>query len=363
MTSFSHHPIGNSKQAIVFDNVAQSFRQNEPWLIGPIAQNQNSDTLENALEPKFTTEKPSSEVVWFYAKPYVGPMLLSLLLLAFLILLLRQRRFKEASLAGFATSLLGVAFPIWLIVKLTLGYLGVEEPHTSNPPPSESIPPTSADLPESADLQSEPSLEEETKPAPVVALGLGNLNLDFEFGLSPDWLTVLDSDVLNPLEDEGNQPTITVDAGTSATITAWNAANAAIAETWGSSPNQSTPNPSTVSSTSAPSYSITTTINGGAGGAAPIPPRLSAVNFDVPIPFRSILRQGLSGQDVIVLQKLLKDLGFYETEPDGYFGLQTTIAVQTFQKQHNLLDDGIVGFSTCEILNAQTSEITLRCRE
>ncbi|MFA3133737.1 N-acetylmuramidase domain-containing protein [Acinetobacter pittii] len=64
-----------------------------------------------------------------------------------------------------------------------------------------------------------------------------------------------------------------------------------------------------------------------------------------------ILKFGSKGNDVITLQKQLKNLGFKgikgkELSIDGDFGASTEFAVMTFQKQKKLVADGKVGDKT-----------------
>lgn len=64
-----------------------------------------------------------------------------------------------------------------------------------------------------------------------------------------------------------------------------------------------------------------------------------------------ILKFGSKGNDVITLQKNLKNLGFKGVKGkglsiDGDFGASTEFAVMTFQKQKNLVADGKVGDKT-----------------
>lgn len=61
----------------------------------------------------------------------------------------------------------------------------------------------------------------------------------------------------------------------------------------------------------------------------------------------TLLKIGSSG---IAVQNLQTDLGL---RPDGLFGQQTKSAVIKFQAQNNLLQDGVVGPKTMEILNAK----------
>ena len=60
-----------------------------------------------------------------------------------------------------------------------------------------------------------------------------------------------------------------------------------------------------------------------------------------------ILMRGMEGDDVVLLQKRLNQLGYYLGEVDGVFGLQTRTAVYGFQRAHKLAKiDGNVGQET-----------------
>lgn len=59
-----------------------------------------------------------------------------------------------------------------------------------------------------------------------------------------------------------------------------------------------------------------------------------------------LLRSGDSGEQVAALQERLKELGYYTGAVDGQFGEGTRKAVKTFQRLHQLDDDGVVGEAT-----------------
>jgi hypothetical protein len=63
------------------------------------------------------------------------------------------------------------------------------------------------------------------------------------------------------------------------------------------------------------------------------------------------LKYGLTGDDVIELQKLLLEKGLYIGPITGYFGPMTVDGVKKFQTQNGFTADGIVGSQTLEILN------------
>ncbi|WP_096203087.1 C40 family peptidase [Bacillus sp. FJAT-45350] len=68
-----------------------------------------------------------------------------------------------------------------------------------------------------------------------------------------------------------------------------------------------------------------------------------------------ILRIGAKGEQVIHLQKLLKDAGFFNREITGNFGEVTEQVVKEFQRQNGLAIDGIVGPKTIGALNQSAS--------
>lgn len=68
------------------------------------------------------------------------------------------------------------------------------------------------------------------------------------------------------------------------------------------------------------------------------------------------LREGAHGEDVRHVQESLNKLGYTGSngkalEPDSRFGAQTKEAVQKFQREHHLTDDGIVGDKTMKAMN------------
>jgi len=59
-----------------------------------------------------------------------------------------------------------------------------------------------------------------------------------------------------------------------------------------------------------------------------------------------ILEYGSEGADVALLQKILKDLKYYNGDIDGIYGKGTFLAVKNFQQTNGLSVDGIVGPKT-----------------
>jgi peptidoglycan hydrolase-like protein with peptidoglycan-binding domain len=70
------------------------------------------------------------------------------------------------------------------------------------------------------------------------------------------------------------------------------------------------------------------------------------------------LRRGAKGEGVAILQQALLDLGFAMPAstraggglPDGIYGAETASAVQAFQRQNQLLSDGVAGRVTLQQL-------------
>ncbi|NEP86048.1 MAG: peptidoglycan-binding protein [Okeania sp. SIO2C2] len=59
-----------------------------------------------------------------------------------------------------------------------------------------------------------------------------------------------------------------------------------------------------------------------------------------------VLSNGSNGYDVTLVQRLLNNAGYGSLVEDGIFGVRTDTAVKQFQKDRNLIVDGIVGSQT-----------------
>lgn len=64
----------------------------------------------------------------------------------------------------------------------------------------------------------------------------------------------------------------------------------------------------------------------------------------------SVLKLGSTGEEVVWLQKALKEKGYYRQSIDGIFGNMTKKAVVNFQDDYGLVIDGIVGNNTINAL-------------
>lgn len=67
------------------------------------------------------------------------------------------------------------------------------------------------------------------------------------------------------------------------------------------------------------------------------------------------LRRGSRGDEVVTLQKKLKQWGYYEGAVDGIFGPGTEKAVLYFQRKNGLAADGVVGTKTAAALGMTLS--------
>lgn len=61
---------------------------------------------------------------------------------------------------------------------------------------------------------------------------------------------------------------------------------------------------------------------------------------------KRLLKKGMEGADVAILQKKLKRMSLYTGKIDGLFGPATETAVKKFQARSDLKSDGIVGSKT-----------------
>ena len=69
----------------------------------------------------------------------------------------------------------------------------------------------------------------------------------------------------------------------------------------------------------------------------------------------AVLKKGSRGDEVVTLQKKLKQWGYYDGAVDGVFGPGTEKAVQYFQRKNGLTADGVVGAKTAAALGMTLS--------
>lgn len=79
----------------------------------------------------------------------------------------------------------------------------------------------------------------------------------------------------------------------------------------------------------------------------PTPTPTAVPTYDRP---GSTVRRGSSGTDAKMVQRRLKELGYYRGTVDGKFGSASVKALETFQNAHGLNADGVAGRATYDIL-------------
>lgn len=97
-----------------------------------------------------------------------------------------------------------------------------------------------------------------------------------------------------------------------------------------------------------------------AAPAPPSPPAAHSAPAAAPaVPVASseeLIKLGMRGDKVVVLQKLLAEQGLYAGEIDGIFGNATQTAVRDFQLLNGLPGDGVAGKTTMQYLQRSISE-------
>ncbi|MEA5419958.1 peptidoglycan-binding protein [Spirulina sp. CCNP1310] len=331
--------------------------------------------LEETLQPRYEPAAPSENPAVPY---YTGLILLSVLTFGFLLFLLFKKQIKEVRFATFATVLIGVGLPILAIVELTTDLVLREE---NSPVPTASPRPTARPSPEAAeDPEDEGETADPADPAdpelidsmdPEAQSGTAVVEIPLDF---PNPASGSDPQTTTPGINGDDAP----EASNELTLLMTGAAPLA-RPSRSSSPRATPQSPAANRSPSVPAR--TTPLQPPRSPFAPLTqfsqdlprsaPRnnpaqpsfsLSHLDFSQPIRFERLLRSQLRGLDVLALQKLLQDLDFYGGPLDGYLGQETERAIARFQAAYALLPDGIFGLSTCEILNAQTPELTLICQ-
>jgi peptidoglycan hydrolase-like protein with peptidoglycan-binding domain len=77
-------------------------------------------------------------------------------------------------------------------------------------------------------------------------------------------------------------------------------------------------------------------------------------------PAGELLESGSVGTRTKAVQQALKDQHYDPGEPDGKFGLKTTMSVWAFQQLHGLPADGVVGPDTEKLILAKPAQTMLR---
>ncbi|MDD3244230.1 MAG: peptidoglycan-binding domain-containing protein [Eubacteriales bacterium] len=63
-----------------------------------------------------------------------------------------------------------------------------------------------------------------------------------------------------------------------------------------------------------------------------------------------VVKEGDTGDNVLLIQMRLRDLGYYNYKMTGSFGAYTTAAMKSFQKENGLSADGVAGTQTLDVL-------------
>ena len=72
----------------------------------------------------------------------------------------------------------------------------------------------------------------------------------------------------------------------------------------------------------------------------------------------AIVNAKSSKQDIKLVQKKLKNWGYYTGSVDGIYGSKTKAAVVKFQKRNGLVADGIIGDKTLKAMGISNSMLT-----
>jgi peptidoglycan hydrolase-like protein with peptidoglycan-binding domain len=74
----------------------------------------------------------------------------------------------------------------------------------------------------------------------------------------------------------------------------------------------------------------------------------------------TVLKEGMRSEEVTGLQRDLKKLGYFETNPTGYYGGITGSAVRRLQKKYGLTVDGVTGSKTLALIDRLLSSSSSR---
>ncbi len=69
-----------------------------------------------------------------------------------------------------------------------------------------------------------------------------------------------------------------------------------------------------------------------------------------------VIKKGDDGDNVILLQLRLRDLGYYNYKITGFFGDFTATAVRDFQKENGITADGIAGSKTLDAMYSNSAK-------
>lgn len=340
-------------------------------------------TLEEALEPQSPSHESTNRIV----EDNLGMILLSVITLFLMVFLLLKRQVREVRFGIMTTLLIGTVLPIILIVQITTQLL--EQSSTVNSQKTRTgfeARPTLASGNESAVSTPEedpgednldPTPTEESSPAGEIVPSTTEESPTEES--SPEATTVTSTRQETALERTNSEPETVVSPPASTTTEKPNSEETRV------SPPREPATSSGESSSTLGERELRNTeeLTRGASQrrnlarSRPDSPTTSnptrtpvlrsnpASNPPLRQPTRPpeaiLLKLGDRGIQVSQLQQALTALGFYEQDVDGDFGRRTEVAVKQFQVKNNLIADGVVGFSTCKILQAQVPHLEINC--
>ena len=84
----------------------------------------------------------------------------------------------------------------------------------------------------------------------------------------------------------------------------------------------------------------------------------TGINFIKGINMETVSYWGSSGDEVIQIQKKLKQWGYYNGSIDGSYGSKTYQAIKNFQAKNGLTVDGVAGTKTLQALGISTNKTT-----
>ncbi|MCW6035425.1 peptidoglycan-binding protein [Spirulina subsalsa FACHB-351] len=308
------------------------------------------NTLEEALEPQYRPEVAPHTIL----ENYGGMILLSLLMLLLMVFLLLKRQVRELRFGIVTTLLIGIALPIILTVQITTDLLegASRVAEESNGLEGGTVQEVDSSPLEAEETTPEPEIEEASQEDEEIVVEETEEATESPSPVTQAPTTPSNGAVSAPL---GTPSTASSDDGTLGAT-----------RTESESPRRTPPPTPSLGERATPTRTPPPRAD---SALSPSPRRSSSVggtDFRRPMGDELrrqgiLVRRGDRTSQVELIQRALTILGFYDDEIDGYFGPRTEIAVKQFQIRNNLLPDGIVGFSTCKVLQAQVPDLNIQC--
>ena len=303
------------------------------------------------IEEKEAEQSEVSSFTFANSNHYLGLILLSIFIFLFLAFLLFKRKSQEVRLSIFVSLFLGFLLAIYTSVQIaTQSLVGSQKEEEFNERKrgliveEEEVSDRKPDNKEN-EREKDSDLEEEVKSLQV---GINEIEDPIRAMNNRDISAESRGNNSDRLEDREQENLANNDVNISRPTTSQTSNLESVSEQ--RTINEIAPNQSQIGHTNRTSLRRTTSSRD----------RNLSSNTQTSL-FRPILKLGDRGFDVILLQRILKALGYYTLDIDGDYGISTQLAVQNFQQQNNLLADGIVGFSTCNILKVKSTTVDIDC--